>query len=457
MKRTIAPLPLTVLLSCAATFGVAGTAFGQGTGSPSAPPHEALRPVSVPSIPAETEATRKLNQLKRGPTIDLDYPGGTFSSFLKAVQDAAAPTPVNVMTSPEVGEQEAPPVRLKGVTVDTALRSVSKQLEAKRWSVDVRSMVQPGDEVATYFLQAVPPPVSLQQAIHPDLRTDTQRIELAVFSVRDLIDPPPGMNTAALALPLKSLTGALALLQEQTAVEGPPPNVKLHEESGTLLVRGNLPQIHQVRQLLDAMKQEMQNRQKLIQLRWQQDAERSARLLDAESKLRGLDAARESLEREVEIAKRRAAEAENLANAGSIPARELEDAQKRLADADARATEKRIERDRIAAEIQSTLHPPDALAGHVGSLDARLVVYNLADLKGRIEEIERFLSVLRDLGGGELPRTQVFTPENGGQAKSEAARPNLIVIATSEQHAVINTVLDMLRGAKAGNVVQQKE
>lgn len=452
MKRTIAPLPLSVILSMTGALGFAGVAAGQPRDAGQSPSATVQR-TAQPTTPSIEEQTRRINVLQRGPTIDLDFRGGTFSAFLKAVQDAAAPTPVNIMTSPEAGSQEAPAIRLTGVTVDTALRSVGKVLEARRWFVEVKSMAQTGDEVPTFFLQALPPPTAGTAA-----SPGSDQIELRVFSVRDLIEPPPGMSGSGLSIPLPAVTSALELLQDQSPFKGAPAEVKLHEQSGTLLVRGNEAQILQVQQLLESMKGEMTARRQMATVQLAHSAERAAAAEEAKAKLRGLEIERQSLEHEIADAQRRFRMTEEMGKSGSATPQDLESARARLSEAESKLSAKRVEYDRLRAELEGVLNLAGGPGGTVGSPDARLVVYDARDLKSRIKEIDTFLDRMRALGGGELPRVQIFTPGSNADGQGDkCGTPNLIIVATREQHEVIEEVLKMLRGDAPGNVVEQKK
>lgn len=460
MKRTIAPLPLSVILSMAGALGGATVAAGQTSGNEA--------PVSVSARTAQPappeDQMRKLNLLQRGPTINLDFRGGTLNEFLKAVRDAAAPSPVNIMTSSPAGEQEISEIQLKGVTVDTALKSVGRVLEARRWAVEVKSMAQAGDEVPTFFVQAIPQ--FAQGSAQPP---SADRVSLRVFSVRDLLEAPAGMSGAGLSLPLAAFTSALSLLEEQSPVKEPRADIRLHEASGTLLVRGTEVQIDQVQQLLTSMKAEMSVRRQAATVRYQENAVRAAAADEAETKLRSMDAAKASLEREVVNMQQLALHLEQRVKEGSATQQELDLARTQAADAAARLSERRVERDRLTVELANVINQR-SLRNTVGTEDAKLVIYDAKDLKSRIPEITDFLAVLRNLGGGELPRTQVFTPGSGkggagGPGESGAQNggtgpegsPNLIIVATVEQHAVIADVLKMLRGGKAADVVEQKE
>jgi hypothetical protein len=163
------------------------------------------------------------------PTFSIDFPGGTVADFLAAIRKAHPGA--NIVTSGGLDSISIPPVTLTGVSLEGVLRSLA--LVAQNSHGDSANL-------DVYFVDGVAS-VSLPAASLTIF--EPEEPSTLVWNSRTL--------TSSGSVTVSDITGAI-----DTALSvftDPKPEVRIHEQTGILVVRGTEDQLNTVREVIDQL------------------------------------------------------------------------------------------------------------------------------------------------------------------------------------------------------------
>ncbi|MBK8980124.1 MAG: hypothetical protein IPM29_29845 [Planctomycetes bacterium] len=233
MIRSTTP---TVLASLVLALFPVSTAFAQD-------------PASAPATPARARPTE--------PTASFRFEGGSLQEFVAILRSNWAPgqTP-NVIVPLSAVDVELPAIELRDVTVGTALQAIAS-CAYPRWQVRYeRVATEAGQTIHT--LMVMPGPTQSQTVVQGSGRDPRDEVMTVVFSLRELIEAPPGVD-ASLAIPAATV---LTAIEAGLELDGGLAEAKLgfHESSSLLFVRGNRDRLRLVEQTIDALKSDLRDR-----------------------------------------------------------------------------------------------------------------------------------------------------------------------------------------------------
>ncbi len=407
--------PFRSLAAVLAAMGIAAIAFAQPDGGPSARPAMPQTQQLFPLSPAPA------------PLIDVNFPGGAVSAYCEAVRAAASPNVVNIIINQGAGDVTLPPISLKQVTVEVAMRVLTMTGQS---SVGSQVSMQRLDDqgASTYVLQSG----ELNGFVSPRSSPET-----SVYSLRSIVEPPPGIpNTDDVALPIDTVMAALsAALSADDRGPGPKPDLKLHRESLMLIVRGNMFQQNVVQSTLNLMSSDMKYRRDKLSNRI--EAAEKARLDRVTSEA-------EVKQAQASVAKATADHEEALHNldliqkridSGLSPQTDLSRAQSDVTSAKANLDEAKAQyemaksRAAVLAERQAAMMPPTPPAS-----SRIVVIYNAEDFAAFKDDIMAVASALL-----------------GDQGKVQWTNNSLVATGTNDAQQALGRFLLTLRRVKAND------
>ncbi len=180
--------------------------------------------------------------------LNVTFAGGTLTEFVRAVQAAAEPMPVNVVLREQAGKVEVPAVTLRRVTVEAAFEAMCPDE-----LIELRVVHGGGDPIIVIEERSQPShsmsPASIRGLeMSAARREQEQRLALRVYPVRELVEG----GTVTYATVLDVLRVALE-------AEGSEPKAEImhHEPSGVLIVRGTAQHEMVTRLVLDAIRTDL--------------------------------------------------------------------------------------------------------------------------------------------------------------------------------------------------------
>lgn len=180
-------------------------------------------------------------------TLSVDFKGGPLKDYVVSLRSAAKDLPVNIVVSGET-DAPVPPVTLKGVSVQAAV-VLLEHLEIPHYDVSVSAAPDGG---------AAPVFVVRTRVVQPFARHDGGAPDLAVFSLRSLLQTAPGTPD----LPVTRTDASSLLTAVETALTmggaGEKAEMKFHPETGVLVVRGTVEQTAAVQRLLGEVNGDLQ-------------------------------------------------------------------------------------------------------------------------------------------------------------------------------------------------------
>jgi hypothetical protein len=192
-------------------------------------------------------------------TLSVEFQGGTIMEYI-AVLSKAAPD-LNVVIRPETKEIPMPPVSLKGVAHGTALQLIPALADSGD-EIAVMPVQSPGSGSEVFVIGVKPSrpqgvmPGAVMMHATPAGRTVGRGLPFAgpsgksvrVFSLRALTSGADALKPETV---LTAIDTALGLQGAEEAA-----SIKLHPESGLLVVRGDPTQIDAVEQVLTTMERD---------------------------------------------------------------------------------------------------------------------------------------------------------------------------------------------------------
>jgi hypothetical protein len=363
---------------------------------------------------------------KFGPTLSVNFGGGTLESYLQALQKAAGDKAVNVVVSAEAKKVELPPIVLRDVTLYTALSAVEAVEGESEHNFGIEPVGNGGD--ATFAIRYARR--ESQSGVFVPGRAPGQLVQvpnkrLEVYSIRDLIEPPAGVDGSPQAKVayesiLSAVDAAMGMFGEKE-----PPKLLFHKETGLLLVSGTQYQTETVDKLIGRIRDDLQRRWGEERSTKKQSAEQSRRAAIAKSEM-------QISEKELALAEEQLERAKKMMDQGVMSREEFNQAQIGVDRARAALERKKIELD-AAMEMGGD-------AGKGGGADAgdrsgqSVVVYDISDLAARD----------RDVASTMLQ----MAPRLG--AKLQVQNNSLVVSADDKGHELVRTLLETMRKVASG-------
>jgi hypothetical protein len=346
----------------------------------------------------DLEAARRAEEATREGLIDVDFKGGAVAQYVEALAKAAQPTPVNVILADGLEAAAMQALRLRGVTVETAVRAIPSAAKG----TDADWTIQP--------ISAGPgsaPVYRVQVGGATTMSPGPGESQADVVSLARAIDA---------GVPVQTVISAVdTALGVQGAGQPQPPDLKLHGDSGLLIVRGTPGQLNIVRSTVAHLVDEAERRRTQTAQRVMQSLEQQEAIRKAEFELqRALS--------DVKLAEAQAADYQRAGERGALPAGELLRVQEALDQAKARVgmAEFRLVSARQRAEIQEQLAGPDGGQGarpaepRAGSQDLEALREENRRLKAQLDEMRAMMETLKSqLGaarGGDQPQRRGNDP-----------------------------------------------
>lgn len=374
------------------------------------------------------------------PIIDVEFPGGPLSDFVRAIQAAAmestAKTPINVIIPTEATDIRITAISLKRVSAETALLSLRYAFGIQgTHQLEARNMTNDGDQGLTFAIQYAPGRSSPQmQGVQM-----SQPIGSEAYSLRELVATPPGADQRdpSLRMSPDAVLGALKLAAELEAGDDrvSPTQLLFHPDTQLLIARGTPDQHRLISSVLAQLADTLQQRRELAA-----DDEanrRHAELQQIEIQAQ-IDAARANLDRalsELRPAKAEVDRLEKLFASGSVSESELEraKAQQEVAQATARAAESFLmSLDRRQQVLSRHSDRPSA-----PSSERILAIYDLRDLASFKGD---FYSLVKQIVGDDGKMSV--------RASSGDPTGSIEVRATKAQHEILVSIFNTARRLK---------
>jgi len=207
----------------------------------------------------------------------VEFPGGTIKDYIDVLSKAAPD--LNVVIRPETADVPMPPVSLKGVAHGTALQLIPALAESGG-EIKVQPVLGPSGSGSEVFVIGIQPPQApgtpMMQVMHgtPGLPGRAMRT-VGPAGLGGALPAVPGVRPpkSVRVFSLRSLTSGSDALKPETVLtaidtalglqraddEGEPAAIKLHAESGLLVVHGVPEQIDAVEQVLTTMERDIRS------------------------------------------------------------------------------------------------------------------------------------------------------------------------------------------------------
>ncbi len=203
-----------------------------------------------PDVPKGLRAAMRLEAQRL--VVTVDFKGGTVAEYVAALKESCKPSPVNAVLSEGAATEKLAPISLRQASLAAAMQAIpaASQSGVNAWQI-VRLMDSlPGDGPAG---ADDPDSAPVYQVYRAPLRKDSgpQRVVMEVFSLQRIV----GREADAAAAEKKI---AAVLTAAQTALRmdeqhGTAPDMKLHKESGLLIVRGEQEDVMAVKDVIERM------------------------------------------------------------------------------------------------------------------------------------------------------------------------------------------------------------
>ncbi|MFG0327000.1 MAG: hypothetical protein ACF8SC_07020 [Phycisphaerales bacterium JB037] len=212
-------------------------------------PVEADRPSRVALQPGERRADTPVIEFIR-------FDGGNTSDYIALLRRVLTDEPLNIVATPEALDHPVQPLSLSRVTIDGALDTLELGDPHQRLRV---SSHRPDGSAAIYSISLLPD--------RGQRGVNSPPAPVTMFSLSDLIDPLPGSRSdRSLILPLETvLSGIEAAVTVAADDRSAPAQLKYHEDSGLLILRGTGEQLSAADQAVSLMRRDIERRRAAIE------------------------------------------------------------------------------------------------------------------------------------------------------------------------------------------------
>lgn len=346
----------SALLAMAAATASPAAAHGH---APAQPPQQQSRPSAIES------------------RVTVTFPGGPLREYIAALKSSVKETPINVVVQEGVDEIRVPRIDLVDVNLVTALQildfgeitlsdsrvlrplnvtSVDDHTDSPVWIIGMR----PPEPGSTFGDKNVP--------AAEDLATTVQ-----VYSVREIIEGEG-------AIPAEDLLTAITVTLEIGSPEKGQHELRLHRETGTLVLRATGAQVRAVDTLVANISSDQRQRRRDL-------VSAAKEKLETDHRMRITQLSHESARERLKIAEQGYAQAQSLHGAGAAGEKDVRSARAELEAARADVL-------RQQAEIEHARQSLDLLRQRVG-VGAGGGDETVASLRAQVEALKAQVQALR--------------------------------------------------------------
>lgn len=309
--------------------------------------------------------------------LTINFPGGTVGDYINQLKAAAGKQPANIVTSRAATEVQIGPISLREVSLYTALSAIATAAGRDTiWSV--QTLVSPTTKaIEGYAIEFE----QRNKVAQPRLYSPSD-VGIQVISLRDITEPipgdPPGVPlTKPAEVVLTAVRAALDLTDDHAA----PPEMKYHEDSGLLIIRGNGDQMGAVTQTLQQMRDDIRRRRDAARLAIQPRVD----VGQLKAEIQKAEIMRSQAQSDMERGENTLARVRKLFEAGQAPQEEVDNAAARRDEARTRVELASVDLGRM----QEALKSAEAGGGSGGPLEPRL-----EELRSKLAEVEDKLTQL---------------------------------------------------------------
>lgn len=298
-------------------------------------------------LSAENARRLGLQVRDSGPIVSVQFNGGNLQEFTSALR-ASTKDPVNISLQGDANSISIEPMTLQNVSIESALRAaLGARTNATSFLPDGSSVF-----IALEDVRANPndvPVFVITRSPGSQSRGGAPQTSVDVISIQRLVS---GDQPIPADVVLSAIDAGLGL---QNAGDNGRPDIKFHKDSGLLLVHGNPQDVSLVSEIVKRLTND--HERNVIESRQRKAAsiERDTETKRAAVKLR-------LTESELAIARDRAAQAEQLAQKGSISASELSEVRLALQRAQAARDMVQIDMERLQQEQDAGVAAPSPSA-----------------------------------------------------------------------------------------------
>jgi hypothetical protein len=199
---------------------------------------QAFSPVAL----GQEDASAEFRQGRSSGVFDLTFKGGTVGEYAAGIRNVLPGA--NIIVMPAAEPLPVPAVTLKSVDIHSALALLDQHdamIDGQRWVLSIRDTM--GAEQAATPIYTLMAYAAGGKAADPD----AMNIQAAVLSISSILEGGHIQSTDALT----AVETALALFAGDGG--GPKPQLKFHEETGLLIVRGTREQVSIIHQVVDQL------------------------------------------------------------------------------------------------------------------------------------------------------------------------------------------------------------
>ncbi len=184
-------------------------------------------------------------------TVDVDFNGGTLADLVNVLRGAA--NGVNILIPPEAVRVSVPNLALRAVSVEAALRAVADVVTDQRANVGIGVVrVGGGQPVFTVRVNLARP-----SADEPG----SEETFVKVYSIRSMTEHNPRDNEGdPITMSAETILTAIDTGLEVASGQTEKAQIRYHEDSGLLFVRGTWAQNNLIESILENMNRDVRVR-----------------------------------------------------------------------------------------------------------------------------------------------------------------------------------------------------
>jgi hypothetical protein len=317
------------------------------------------------------------------PLVTVQFNGGTTAQYIDALRSSSRGSPVNVVMSDAAAGAKLPPFSLANAPLSTAIYAIESAAgtTSGNWKI---YRIAPGGTVSSSDRGS--PAFAIDFVPRAGRHANDAMLE--AFSVQRVLATKESGDGVSAGKLLSAIDVALGMQSE----DGPRPELKFHEDSGLLFIRGTGDDIRIVSSVISRMSDDLnRTRNMMSQARYEAE-QRDIAIRDAELIIHFNE---EELQRSVKELE----QMNQLVKEGHASTSALNEAESRVSRA-------RIEYERAKLQLQraklGTYNPLASQAA--GTADRKELLDQIAELQARLQRVEGELKAAQQSGGGAGPR-----------------------------------------------------
>lgn len=186
--------------------------------------------------------------------ISVNFAGGTVAQYIEALKKAAPDKAVNIVASERAAKQGLTTISLKDVPLGVAAYAIQSASTSPTGDWGIGPMQ--GDPNAAGFATS-----SYRVDFSPSRRV-SDAVIVEAYSLQRIIRGDAKEDQTAGKMALTAIETGLKL---QNSDGDAPPELKFHQESGMLFVRGQSPDVHLVGQIISRMSDDAERRRAVVE------------------------------------------------------------------------------------------------------------------------------------------------------------------------------------------------